>query len=81
MVYYQKSFNDAVAKTEQYASSSLVAWIKYATYCISLAKASKMYWVPVLRVLTIAKRNLSRTANTQAVTRIDSLLTCVNMLY
>jgi hypothetical protein len=31
--------------------------------------------------LTIAKRNLSRTANTTAVTRIDSLLTCVNMLY
>lgn len=81
MINYQKSFNDAVAKTEKYASSSLVAWTKYATYYISIAKASKMYWVPVLRMLNIAKRNLSRTANTTAVTRIDSLLTCVNMLY
>lgn len=81
MIDYQKSFNDAVAKTEKYASSSLVAWTKYATYCISIAKASKMYWVPVLRMLNIAKRNLSRTANKDAVTRIDSLLTCVNTLY
>ena len=81
MIDYQKSFNDAVARTEKYAASSLVAWTKYATHCISLAKASKMYWVPVLRVLNIAKRNLSRTANADAVTRIDSLLTCVNTLY